>query len=321
MLTNALRRGITDADLDLAELRDRAVAISGADDAELVELRRVTSTGLVKGAVVLLLFYTLTSLFGGIDVGELVTQLRDADYALLLLAFFVSPLVQVGLASATRGAVPSSLPYLPVLMLQYGIQFIAVVLPATAARVAVEIRFFERFGIPPGAAATMGMMDGASGFVVQVLLLLIWFSGMPGVTTAVDPASTDPSTSTSTSSPSLLGLAVAVKGFSKAHDSLREQAGLAALGVGRAEAPEERRADARWQLVGSADAGRRPRDLLGRVRRVGVAEAGLTHGLQAIGVPTVVALSTAIGYRLVTFYLPPLWGSLAMRWLGRSAYL
>ena len=38
---------------------------------------------------------------------------------------------------------------------------------------------------------------------------------------------------------------------------------------------------------------------------VGVAEAGYTYGLQAIGVPSPIAVSTAIAFRLVTFYLPP----------------
>ena len=54
--------------------------------------------------------------------------------------------------------------------------------------------------------------------------------------------------------------------------------------------------------------------------RVGVGEAGLTYGLQAVGVPSAIALSTATGFRLVTFCLPPLWGSLAMRWLRKRAY-
>jgi uncharacterized protein (TIRG00374 family) len=54
---------------------------------------------------------------------------------------------------------------------------------------------------------------------------------------------------------------------------------------------------------------------------VGVAEAGYTYGLQAIGVPTSIAVSTAVAFRLVTFYLPPLWCSQAMRWLRRNAYV
>jgi uncharacterized protein (TIRG00374 family) len=54
---------------------------------------------------------------------------------------------------------------------------------------------------------------------------------------------------------------------------------------------------------------------------MGVAEAGYAAGLQAIGIPAPIAIGAAVAYRLVTFYLPPLWGSLAMRWLRRHEYV
>jgi uncharacterized protein (TIRG00374 family) len=54
---------------------------------------------------------------------------------------------------------------------------------------------------------------------------------------------------------------------------------------------------------------------------MGVSEAALTAGLVALGVPNTAAMSTAIAYRLVTFYLPPIWGSFATRWLKQHQYL
>ena len=54
---------------------------------------------------------------------------------------------------------------------------------------------------------------------------------------------------------------------------------------------------------------------------MGVAEAGYTAGLQAIGVDSSVAISTAIAMRLATFYLPPIWGAGAMGWLRRRDYV
>jgi uncharacterized protein (TIRG00374 family) len=54
---------------------------------------------------------------------------------------------------------------------------------------------------------------------------------------------------------------------------------------------------------------------------MGVSEAALTAGLVALGIPNTVAVSTAISFRLVTFYLPPIWGSFAMRWLKRHSYV
>jgi uncharacterized protein (TIRG00374 family) len=54
---------------------------------------------------------------------------------------------------------------------------------------------------------------------------------------------------------------------------------------------------------------------------MGVAEAGYTAGLAAFGIPHTAALSTAITYRLVTYYLPPIWGGFAMRWMRQHSYL
>jgi uncharacterized membrane protein YbhN (UPF0104 family) len=54
---------------------------------------------------------------------------------------------------------------------------------------------------------------------------------------------------------------------------------------------------------------------------MGVAEAAYTAGLVALGVPNAAAISTAIAFRMVTYYLPPVWGAVAMRWLRRHAYL
>jgi uncharacterized membrane protein YbhN (UPF0104 family) len=52
---------------------------------------------------------------------------------------------------------------------------------------------------------------------------------------------------------------------------------------------------------------------------IGVAEAGITAGLSAIGVPHSVAFAAAITHRRT--YLPPLWGYFALRWLTRKGYV
>jgi uncharacterized protein (TIRG00374 family) len=54
---------------------------------------------------------------------------------------------------------------------------------------------------------------------------------------------------------------------------------------------------------------------------MGVAEAGYSAALVALGLPSAVAVSTAIAFRLVTYYLPPVWGGFAMRWLRRHDYV
>ena len=54
---------------------------------------------------------------------------------------------------------------------------------------------------------------------------------------------------------------------------------------------------------------------------IGVTEFGLTVGLAGAGMSEEAALATALIYRVCTFYLPPLWGFFAMRWLTQHNYL
>jgi uncharacterized membrane protein YbhN (UPF0104 family) len=54
---------------------------------------------------------------------------------------------------------------------------------------------------------------------------------------------------------------------------------------------------------------------------IGVAEAGFTFCFVALGSPQTAALATAIAYRLVTYYLAPLWGVFSMRWLRKHEYV
>ena len=54
---------------------------------------------------------------------------------------------------------------------------------------------------------------------------------------------------------------------------------------------------------------------------IGVAEGGLTFGLVQAGVPEEVALAIAVMYRMASFYLPPIWGFFALRWLERNEHL
>ena len=72
------------------------------------------------------------------------------------------------------------MPLGPVYALQLAISYINLAIPTAAARIAVNVRFFQRQGVPPGAAVATGALDGVSGFIVQALLLgsLLLFSSL-----------------------------------------------------------------------------------------------------------------------------------------------
>jgi uncharacterized protein (TIRG00374 family) len=54
---------------------------------------------------------------------------------------------------------------------------------------------------------------------------------------------------------------------------------------------------------------------------IGAAEAAISAGLIAMGVDESTAFAVALTQRLCTFYLPPIWGYLSLRWLGRKGYV
>jgi uncharacterized protein (TIRG00374 family) len=54
---------------------------------------------------------------------------------------------------------------------------------------------------------------------------------------------------------------------------------------------------------------------------IGAAEAALSAGLITMGVDESTAFAIAITQRLCTFYLPPIWGYLSLRWLSRKGYV
>jgi uncharacterized protein (TIRG00374 family) len=361
------RSRIRDGEWDLAALRSAAAAAAGVESPPLQQLSRVTGRKLVQAGLILVVTYGLISLFSGVDFAQVWQELQTADWSWLVLALVVSPLAQVFFAFGTMGATTAKLRYLPVLMLQYALEFIAVALPATAARIAMDMRFFQSFGVSAGASVSIGMIDSFSGFIVQILLLvLILLSGLPGFTQPMGSTSSSTDTSSTSSSPSLIALTLAIGIVSllvvlvvpklRRRFATRMRAGWAAF--------VEQASNAR----GTLDVLRHPKKVLlmlggnlgGQVVQavvlglclqafgqeahlsqlilintavslfaglmpvpggVGVAEAGLTAGLQAIGIPSAIAISTAISFRLVTFYLPPLWGSLAMRWLRRRDFV
>lgn len=359
------RADVRAASWSLDDLRTAAVAAAGTEEPPLERLRRVTPRSIGTVVVVGLVAYLVITLLTGIDVASVAAALGSAEWGWLVAALVLTPWIQVSSAAATLGAITARLRYFPVLMLQYAIQFIALVLPATAARLALEVRFFQRFGIPAGTAVTFGVIDSVSGFVVQItLMLVILLSGLPGFSSPLFAGSgTDDDGS---SSPSLVALLVALVVIAAvvalAVPKLRRRIATIVPRVREAAAEQARSAQSalgvlrRPGKVATMLAGNLGVQLLqafilglclhafGQTAHfsqlilintfvslfsgimpvpggMGVTEAGLTVGLQAIGVPSAIAVSTAITFRLVTFYLPPIWGAAAMRWLRRNEYV
>lgn len=351
-LTPYQRRRVEAGDLDLNDLRARAASAVGTDPPALVQLRRVTLGSLASVVLPAVAVVALLSALAGLDLNDLGGQLRDATWWLIAVGVVVSQLPRLTQAVSTLGASPVPLPLGPVYALQLAVSYVNLAVPTAAARVAVNIRFFQRHGVPPGSAIAAGAIDGFGGFVAQILIL--------GSLLLFTPASLD------------LDLAGAVDD-GRALLVAAVVIAVVAIAVVAVVAPwrtwivswVKRLGTEAWAAVRGL---RTPRRLLllfgGNLATelifalalatfaralgfpvglatallvnisvallsglvpvpggIGVAEGGLTFGLVQAGVPEGPALAAVLLYRLATFYLPPVWGFFALRWLERREHL
>jgi uncharacterized protein (TIRG00374 family) len=351
-LGTRLRSDLDAADIDTDDLRVAAAERVGAAPPELVRLRRVTGWTLVQLALLALAVSTIVGGLAGLDYDALVSVLEDASWGWLAVGFVAAQLPRLTQAISTLGSVAVRLPFAPVYVMQLATGYMNVALPSNFARMAINIRFFQRHGVPPAAAVTSGAIDSFASTIIQALLLavLLLFSGSsldfdfdlpsgPSVTALVVLVAL-----------ALLGVAVlvAVRRVRRAitgrvrtwwpdvRDAVRglRASNKLALLIGGSLATELLFATALGIFANAVGYDIGLADLLvinisvsllasfvPVPGGIGVAEFGLTVGLVAAGMPDEAAFATAILYRVATFYVPPLWGFFAMRWLQRNSLL
>ncbi len=353
------RKALHDQHVDLKDLRQTIADRTKSEVPPLEPLQRVTWQALLKLAVIGFLGYTLISAFANIGIDTIIEEFKSADWVWLLAALILSPLSQVPQAFSTMGATLHEIRFGPVLMLQYGVQFIQLVVPSSAARLALEVRFWERAGVPGAGAVSIGALDSFSTFVIQMLMIvLILASGVVSLNLSSTSDSSGDSGFNWTAL--LIAIALVAVAIGIAYLVPKTRAKLHRfLGIVRQKWDDAKdtlrvlRHPSKLLLLlgGNLVAQVMQAIMLGLCLHafghsaslaalilvntfvslfagfmpvpggVGVAEAGFTAGLIAIGIPDGAATSTALAFRLVTFYLPPLWGVFAMRWLKGQSHL
>ena len=353
-LDRPTRHAVRAQDWDLDDLRKLASDAAGVELPKLEQIRRVTWASIAMLAVIGLVAYAVISAVANVGLESLIEEFQEADLTWLALALALSPTVGVAQAFATIGACIKPVRFGPVVMLQYSIQFVALAVPSSAARIALEIRFFGKVGMSSAGAIAVGVIDSVCGFIVQILVILVVM--LSGLATLDLPTS-------SSSLPDFTGkwllvgavvvvlLAVVVLAVPRFRTYLRDQAkdktadvrdGLRVLRsptkvlmiLGGNFVSQVLFAIILGVCLEAFGQHLNLAELLLTYNLVslfagfmpvpggmGVAEAGYTAVLVAFGVPHTAALSTAMAFRLVTYYLPPLWGGFSMKWLRGREYV
>jgi uncharacterized membrane protein YbhN (UPF0104 family) len=315
-------------------------------------LRRLTWRRAIQLGLLVLGTFAILRFVGNIDFDEVRDDLADAQWSWIAVAFVAAQLPRLTQALSALGSIAADVRYGLLYVLQLATSYLNLAIPGGLARVAAFVRFFQRQGLPGAAGVTAGAIDSFVGNVLQVALVatLALFTS-----TDVLPELSAPSGDSRTLLWIVLGLAVAtvlVTGLvgrirralvdrvrvwwpqvTAALGALRRSnrlalliggnlgtellfanaLGLMARGFGYHVALSE------LVLVNSGTS------LLSSFIPVpggiGVVELSLEVGLISAGMTPSAATATILLYRLSTFYLPPLWGLVALRWLERRGYL
>ena len=349
VLTANLRRTVKTAGVNLEALRDAAAKATDEPLPELVKLERVKWTSLLMMAVLLAAVWYVISQIADIGWDNLVDTFQSAIWGWVVLALIVGQLPRFADAISVLGACDQPLAYGPVVGLELSISFINLAIPSTAARVALEVRFFQKQGVAAAKAVTFGALDSVSLFITQLAILLVTLGfGMTTLDFSLD--GDDVSGAAKLAVLAIVAVVIGIivvlvvrrlrewvfEQLRQARDALRGigainrwgllfggnllaqilfsmTLGLCVLAFGYHVSLVNLMA---INVMVSFFAG-----LMPVPGGIGVTEAALTAGLVAAGVPQTEALSAVLVYRVLTYYLPPLWGFFAMQWLRRHDYL
>jgi len=351
-LSPQLRRQLKATETDVDDLRDEVVAATGIEPPDPVKFRRVTWWAAVQLALLVFVSYTIIDAASGVDWEEVRSSVAESAWGWIIAGVLIAQLPRLTQALTTLGSVPVSLPFGPVYTMQLAMGYMNLALPSNLARMAVNIRFFQRQGLSAPIAVASGAIDSFVGTVVQAVLLgiLLIFSES---TLALDLPF--PSGDSRRLMWSLVAVVVASVLVLVVVSRIRRLI----AGQVRRWWPEVRsalnalRASHKVALLvfGSLGTELLFALALGVFARafgydislaellvinisvsllasfvpvpggVGVAEFGLTLGLTTAGMAPEAAVAAVLLYRIATFYLPPLWGFFAMQWLQRNRYL
>jgi uncharacterized membrane protein YbhN (UPF0104 family) len=348
-LTPHLRDLTRAHEVALSDLRDAAAAATGSASPEIAPLRRIRPRDLVLTAAVVFAAYLLIGQLAEIGFDTIADELREAKLAWVIVALLLAQATFIPSGISARGGVATPLPLLPCIVLQSAIKFINLTVPSSAGRIAMNLRCLQRMGAPRGEAIAGGAIDDASNSIVQAALLL--------VTLPLVGADVDTSQFEGAGPDRRLVIAIAValvvsgvlvmavpKVRAKVMPGLRSAlSGLRSVARNRRKRMEVFGGSVATELLYALALGATCLaygvDLsLGQLvfvntsaavlsglipvpGGIGAAEAALSAGLIAMGVDQSTAFAIAITQRLCTFYLPPIWGYLSLRWLSRRGYV
>jgi undecaprenyl-diphosphatase len=173
-LSAATRHAIGRTDGLLSGTRAAATAASGLSEQPLARLQRVRLKSLLAIAAAAGAFYFILPQLA--HVGSSWQALQSAHWAWLPVVLAASALTYLASAAALISAVPGPIPFWPTTLTQAASSFVNRVSPANVGGMALNARFLQKRGVPPGAGIAAVGVNALMGAVAHLVLMVIFFT-------------------------------------------------------------------------------------------------------------------------------------------------
>jgi glycosyltransferase 2 family protein len=347
-LSRALQRDVRAARLDVDDIRNGAAEQLGTEAPEMVQLHRVSWGNVAMVALTLFAASTLISSLTELGLSTIASEISSAAWGWVVLALILAQLTNIGEYVTLVGVMGRPVPFGPTILFRCALSFVSLAVPSEAGAIAMNIRYQQRLGVPAGAAVAQGPLIsiisrgfdlillaitapivgnsidldnldlGAAGkliiaVVVMGALGIVAFALIPRLRAMALPHLKEgfQAVKGSLTDPERLFRIAGGTLMQKVLFAMTMSASVAAYGgsLGFAEAIFVNTAVSFFVSLVPVPGG------------IGVAETAITAGLVSVGVPEEAAVAAAITHRMVTAYIPPVFGWFASRWLTARRYL
>lgn len=166
-LSNATRQGIG-GEKGLTPIRTMLIDQCGVPEEEPVRLQRIDPKALfVVATVVLSAWFLIPQLA---DIDNIWEQARNASGSWAIVAVGFSLLTYAAATAALLGAIPLRLRFGPAFLAQIASSFANRVTPAKVGGVAINIRYFQRHGVPSAVSITAVGLNAVAGLIMHVAM-------------------------------------------------------------------------------------------------------------------------------------------------------
>ena len=173
VVPHEVRKGVKGVKKAFTQLRTDVAAATDVEVPEIENLRRVSRRQTVMFAAACFGVWAIIGMVG--DPAELWATVQNAQWAWVVLAFLFWMVVEFGYAVSMLGAIPpaNDVPFGPLTLLQVASAFLNLITSGMIAQFVMNTRFLQKRGVDVPTAVSASAVPPIAYTIVQILLIVL----------------------------------------------------------------------------------------------------------------------------------------------------